>query len=568
MLTQARLLAAARAGAGPAGAEARHRQAQWGGRVSSRTGRVPRQPSRRPGRASRPQLPPAALPCLPRRCLACVAWSAHPHPRPWPHPGTRRWSSACLPSQTCRPASRPTLRTRWWCGSGARRSLSSTCAGRRPAHPPHGIAAQPPLPDRCPNRLAACAHARRSNQIAAATGADALAAAAGSFLSLDELKHMEVGGGWGCGLVARSAVGAHGGCVCSSSAAAVTRRGRAEAHGGGRQGVCAAASAAAAAQQQPAWRGGGVPLRGCRCLRYAARRVPDPARRRWPARPLPQTLPFELRALEAALLVVTQILAHEVAALESTTHPGARPRLHMHAACSTGGPAAAGKRAGALLAERTPPRTNASRSAGAHPAQRGAARPGAGARACTGLGPAPISRLLSAPPCSSAAAHWPRVSPACPRRHLQSSRPLLPCALQLARQSPSSCVPHSTVCPHPAACSAAVRDAEQAGQDDCARGKDQGAHTAAACVGGLPVCVCVDLCARSAGWLASPEGGRGACCSGGRALVAGGGPRPGLQPAAAVRLTGMSSRPPVFSRLPPALLLAGDPGGASSCLIT
>lgn len=35
-----------------------------------------------------------------------------------------------------------------------------------------------------------------------------------------------------------------------------------------------------------------------------------------------QALPYELRALEAALLAVTQILQQEVAALEGTTHPG------------------------------------------------------------------------------------------------------------------------------------------------------------------------------------------------------------------------------------------------------
>lgn len=44
--------------------------------------------------------------------------------------------------------------------------------------------------------------------------------------------------------------------------------------------------------------------------------------------PRPQALPYELRALEAALLAVTQILHQEVAALEGTTHPGERARPH------------------------------------------------------------------------------------------------------------------------------------------------------------------------------------------------------------------------------------------------
>lgn len=36
-----------------------------------------------------------------------------------------------------------------------------------------------------------------------------------------------------------------------------------------------------------------------------------------------QTMPYELRALEAALLEVVRILEREVAALEGMTHPGA-----------------------------------------------------------------------------------------------------------------------------------------------------------------------------------------------------------------------------------------------------
>lgn len=39
-----------------------------------------------------------------------------------------------------------------------------------------------------------------------------------------------------------------------------------------------------------------------------------------------QAMPYELRALEAALLVLVKILQHEVAALESTTLPGEAPR--------------------------------------------------------------------------------------------------------------------------------------------------------------------------------------------------------------------------------------------------
>ena len=131
-----------------------------------------------------------------------------------------------------------------------------------------------------------------------------------------------------------------------------------------------------------------------------------------------EALPYELRALEAALLMVLQVLQHEVAYLESVTHPGAiaRPPAAVPAAehppaCTREfagvahrkmGPAraclwlcaaAAGHAMPGVLLGGTPvyampgstllacalhPTHTIARSAGAHPAQRHAPRPGAG----------------------------------------------------------------------------------------------------------------------------------------------------------------------------------------------
>lgn len=69
---------------------------------------------------------------------------------------------------------------------------------------------------------------------------------------------------------------------------------------------------------------GGVVCNGA--LDVPANRVPAPPIHTPP--PL-QAMPYELRALEAALLVLVKILQHEVAALESTTLPGAPRALWL-----------------------------------------------------------------------------------------------------------------------------------------------------------------------------------------------------------------------------------------------
>lgn len=134
-------------------------------------------------------------------------------------------------------------------------------------------------------------------------------------------------------------------------------------------------------------------------------------------------MPYELRALEAALLLVTQILGQEVVALESTTHPGGQAsagRVGRRVPASR-----AGRAAGSLDSRREhirmpPPRCRRSRcprSAGAHPAQRGAARPRA--RAPLPLLRAAVCRIAAA---AAAAPHCTRACP--PVRACVPVRPL------------------------------------------------------------------------------------------------------------------------------------------------
>ena len=59
-------------------------------------------------------------------------------------------------------------------------------------------------------------------------------------------------------------------------------------------------------------------------------------------------MPFELRALEAALLTVVKILEHEVAALEGGTHPGTRGWREACTGGCTGGSAIPAHRLGPL----------------------------------------------------------------------------------------------------------------------------------------------------------------------------------------------------------------------------